>query len=120
MHCECAYMHGRLVDRIVQHQRCEHGASCKKSTILQPSCYHSWPDTCLGRMMTNEMSIGMLTTKIVEVFCGLDETMQSLYDDMKTKLAGPHSVKVCASPLPVCASPFSVRLVCIAPCSAIS
>jgi len=46
------------------------------------------------RMMTNEMSIGMLTTKIVEVFCGLDETMQSLYDDMKTKLAGPHSVKV--------------------------
>lgn len=46
------------------------------------------------RMMTKEMSIGMVTTKIVEVFCGLDETMQSLYEDMKTKLAGPHSVKV--------------------------
>merc|ERR1719399_234139 len=46
------------------------------------------------RMMDADATTGMLTAKIVEMYCNMGGPIQTIYKDLKEKIAGPHSVKV--------------------------
>jgi len=46
------------------------------------------------RMMDADATTGMLTAKIVEMYCNMGAAIQTVYKDLKEKIAGPHSVKV--------------------------
>lgn len=46
------------------------------------------------RMMDADSTVGMLTTKIVEIYSQLPPPVQSIYNEVKAKVAGPHSVTV--------------------------
>jgi len=47
-----------------------------------------------NRYQDNEMTTGMLTSKIVEVYSTLDGPIQNIYKEIKSKIAGPHSVSI--------------------------
>jgi len=46
------------------------------------------------RMMDADSTVGMLTAKIVEIYSQLPPPVQSIYNEVKAKVAGPHSVIV--------------------------
>ena len=46
------------------------------------------------RMIDSEGTLGMLTAQIVEMYSGVPPPVQSIYKELKAKIAGPHSVKV--------------------------
>jgi hypothetical protein len=59
------------------------------------TCYKEWLEEYEDRrLMDADATTGMLTTKIVEMYCNMGGPIQTIYKDLKEKIAGPHSVKV--------------------------
>ena len=44
------------------------------------------------RLMDAESTVGMLTSKIVEIYAQVPPPVQAIYKEIKSKIAGPHSV----------------------------